>query len=423
MRTRKSAITFAVLGLGAVLSLSPACAGSNQSGESKVFKVGFSAPFTGPLARTGEEFKGSVQLALKRINSKIGPYQIQPVYVDETSDAAKASADLEQAIGAQGVQAGALQWLSADAITMMDVANRHKVPWFFGFGASGTINDKFKKLSDADRYWMTKGWPVPTTLVPIYADALNTFVQAGKYNPPTKNVAFAIEDNQYGRDSAGALKTKFEQLGWQVVNQDFFPIGTTDNLAILRKDQAKNVSVLFLQAEADTMTSTLKQAQQIGFKGLIIGDGLSYVPNFYTQAGTAADYALDQSPAFQNTPAATQFQADFKQIVGFDASPSAGGLSYDWTNFFLKVLQRTYDKYGSLSSENVHKVGIDEVWTGKLTYTDGIVMKRYQFNSSTIPDMVLGQDDFVFTIVQYFNGKPVTIYPAYAQAADLKVRA
>ncbi len=422
MKVHKLVVIFASLGLGAILILSPACAGSSSTNESKVFKVGFSAPFTGPLARTGTEFKGSIQLALKRINSKIGPYQIQPIYVDETSDAAQASSDLEQAIGAQGIQAGALQWLSADAITMMDVANRHKIPWFFGFGASGTINDKFLKVNSADRYWMTKGWPVPTTLVPVYADALNSFVQAGKYGPATKLVAFAIEDNQYGRDSAGALKAKFEQYGWQVANEDFFPIGTTDNLALLRKDQAKGVSVLFLQAEADAMTSTLKQAQQIGFKGLIIGDGLSYVPSFYDKAGPAADYALDQSPAFQSTSASTQFQADFKQLVGFAPSPSAGGLSYDWTNFFLTILQRTYDKYGSLTSDNVHKVGMDEVWTGKLTYTDGIVMKRYQFSSGTIPDMVLGQNDFVFTIVQYFQGNPVTIYPDYAKTADLKVR-
>ena len=59
--------------------------------EGKTFTLGVLGPFSGPSARTGEEFKGSVNMAFDAVNWKIGDYAIKVVWIDSQSDPAKAT--------------------------------------------------------------------------------------------------------------------------------------------------------------------------------------------------------------------------------------------------------------------------------------------------------------------------------------------
>ncbi len=93
---------------------------------SKTLKVGILGPFTGPSAQTGKEFKASVQMALDTIDSTVGDYKIEPVWVDSQSDPAKASGAYAEAVEGKGIQAGVLNWHSSVAIAVMDVAAQYK---------------------------------------------------------------------------------------------------------------------------------------------------------------------------------------------------------------------------------------------------------------------------------------------------------
>ena len=55
------------------------------------FKLGVLGPFTGPSAKTGAEFKGSVKMAMENIDYTIGDYKIELVWIDSQSDPAKAT--------------------------------------------------------------------------------------------------------------------------------------------------------------------------------------------------------------------------------------------------------------------------------------------------------------------------------------------
>ena len=48
----------------------------------EVFKLGILGPFSGPAARTGEEFKGAATMAFDAVNWQIGHYKIEPVWID-----------------------------------------------------------------------------------------------------------------------------------------------------------------------------------------------------------------------------------------------------------------------------------------------------------------------------------------------------
>ncbi|MGD8794557.1 MAG: ABC transporter substrate-binding protein, partial [Anaerolineae bacterium] len=101
----------------------------------EVFKLGILGPFSGPSARTGDEFKASVNMAFGDIDWQIGNYKIEPVWIDSQSDPAKASQAYEQAVVQDGIQAGILNWHSSVAVSCMEVTAKHQVPHFFGFGA------------------------------------------------------------------------------------------------------------------------------------------------------------------------------------------------------------------------------------------------------------------------------------------------
>jgi hypothetical protein len=58
------------------------------------------------------------------------------------------------------------------------------------------------------------------------------------------------------------------------------------------------------------------------------------IGDWYSLSGSASDYVVDQIPQFASDTA-KKFAADYEAKYGGKPSPSAAGLSYDFTNFFI----------------------------------------------------------------------------------------
>ena len=78
---------------------------------------------------------------------------------------------------------------------------------------------------------------------------------------------------------------------------------------------------------------------------------------------------------------------------------------------FIAIAQEVYDEYGELTSETLYDFVRENVWTGKWTFTDGIVMEEYEYTPETIPDPVVGPSKYIFPVLQYFDGEGKVIYP------------
>jgi len=377
----------------------------------KVLKIGVEGPFTGPAARTGEEFKGSVQMAFEAINYKVGDYKIELVWIDDQSDPEKGTRAYEEAVVGQGIQAGFLGWHSSVAVAQMEVTAKHKIPHFFAMGATGVVNEKFNSDKEKYGYWMTKGWPDPSKLSIAYVNALEDAIKAGTWTPSEKKVAIWGEDTDWGRSFGGAIKTQFEDAGWTVVSEDYFTKEQTEFTPLLTRYKDDGVPVLAgTSAIAPSISAFIKQADEVGLKSLIVADGLGWVGEWYDLTGSSSDYVLDQIPGW-TTDEAKKFAADFEKKWGTTPSPSAAGLSYDFANFFIKILQTTLQDSGELTSEAIYKTGKEKVWTGQLTYTEGIVMSEYKYSEDTIPDPVVGKGYYIFPVLQYHGGESTVIWP------------
>ncbi len=87
--------------------------------QEKVLKVGSLGPFTGPAARTGEEFKKAINMVFEEIDYKVGDYKIEFVWVDSESDAEKGARAYEQAIVKDKLDVGYGGWHSWVSLSCM----------------------------------------------------------------------------------------------------------------------------------------------------------------------------------------------------------------------------------------------------------------------------------------------------------------
>ncbi|MBF0209425.1 MAG: ABC transporter substrate-binding protein [Desulfamplus sp.] len=403
------------LSMVAIMVVSIILGGSLAFAASKNLKIGVLGPFTGPSAQTGKEFQASVEMAMQKINYTVGDYKIEVVWIDSQSDPAKASSAYSEAVESKGIQAGVLNWHSSVAVAVMDIAAQYKVPHMFGFGASGLVNEKWKADPAKYSYWGGKGWPVPEKLEGNYIECINKAIEKGLWKPEKKLAAIYGEDTDWGRSAGGAYKKSLLDSGWEIFSEEYFPITQTDFYPMLSKYKKAGVALLCgTSASPPALTSFVKQYAEVGLNSVLVASGLGWIGDWYKMTGKSSDYVLDSIPQL-TTAEAQQWAKDVQAKYGFNPSPSAGGLSYDGTNFFIKLLQKTNELHGGvLNKETIHKTMVDEINTGKLTYSrkDGaIIMNEYKYTPETMPDMVVASDAYFFPILQYKDGQPSIIYP------------
>ncbi len=391
----------------------------------KVLKMGVLGPFTGPSAKNGAEFKASVEMAMEKIDYQIGDYKIELVWIDSQSDPAKAASAYSEAVERKGIDCAMQNWHSSVAVAAMDVAAQYKVPHWFGFGATEVVNEKWQADPAKYSYWGGKGWPIPAKMALGYIECLDNAIAKGLWKPKNKNVVIYGEDTDWGRSLGGALKKMFADAGWKIVSEDYFPITQTDFYPLLSKFKRSKASVVAgTSTAAPTMTAFVKQADEVGLESVIIADGLGWMGDWYKMAGPSSNYVLDMIPQL-TTPESRQWAADIKAKYGFTPSPSAGGLCYDGSNMFIKILKRTLEKYGKLDKESIHKIFVEEVQTGKLTFSkaDGaLIMAEYRYDADSVPDPVVGKDAYYFPVIQYMNGKGAIVFPEDWKDKDFEIK-
>ncbi|MFN0172048.1 MAG: ABC transporter substrate-binding protein [Bryobacteraceae bacterium] len=416
---RRHAVSMAVLAAGAILAGLTSCSRPGASSE-KVFRVGVLGPFTGPSARTGEEFKGSVRMAFEAIGYRIGDYQIALTWIDSQSDPQKASTAYQEAVAREKIDAGLLNWNSSVAVSVMEITARHKIPHFFGMAATGVVNEKYHSNPSKYGYWMAKGWPTPSKLTVGYLGALEEAIRSGHWNPRNRTAAIWGEDTDWGRAFGQAIRSQLETRGWTIHDEEYFPLGETDFYPLLRKFKAGDASLLAGTSTAPpALSSFIKQTREVGLDALIVADGLGWVGEWYNLTGDSSDYVVDQIPGWV-TPKAMQFASDFEKKWRLKPSPAAAGLSYDYANFFIRVAARALERYGRLDNDSLYRIGQDELMTGKLSYADGIIMRTYRYTAETAPDPVVGEGAYIFPVRQYMSGRGQVLWPGAWKEADLR---
>lgn len=390
--------------------------------EEAVLKVGLLSPFSAHTARYGEEILKGVEMALDEADYKVGPYTIELIPIDSQADPAKAAEAYEQAIVETGIDVGLLNWHSSISVACMDISAKHKMPHFFGFGATDVVNEKYESDPESYSYWMGKTWPSTIKLASAYVETLEAAIDAGIYPEDRKTLFITGEDTDWGRSYGTGFRTHFEAAGWEVVGEDYYPAGSTEYFAFLERARDLSPGVI-AQASGgpDVVSAFVKQADQLGLteETLLILDGFGWMSEWYELTGESSNYVLDQIPEMGSEEAQAWAQR-FEERYDLEPSPSSGGQAYDMAKFFLKIAERTLEKHGEITSETLYEVGQSELWTGELVY-EGIIHEKYQYTPESIPDPVVGEGYFIFPVRQYISGERTIIWPDSMKTAELQV--
>lgn len=393
--------------------------------DDKVLKIGITSPLTGHSAIWGRDAKASVETAFKAIDYKIGDYKIEVVWIDSQSDPAKATNAFSEAVERKGIDVAFYNVHSSVSVALMDVVASYEIPILFPMGAADTINQKW--LSDPEKYsyFGGKGWPDPGKLASGYVETLEDAINRGEWTPENRKVAIYGEETDWGLSFCSRLKKNFADAGWEIYSEDYIPNTQTEHYSLLSKYKKGNVAVIAgTITGAAAMTNFIKQASEIRLKSVIIADGLGWSGNWYEMTGDSSNYVLDMIPQL-TTPEARKWAEKIKKEYGFLPSPSSGGLVYDLTNYFIKVGDRVWEKHNNLDRASFYDILVNEVNTGKLTFSqkDGaIIMQEYKYTPETMPDPVVGPQYYYFPVIQYFKGKGNIVYPHQWKEKDIQFK-
>jgi branched-chain amino acid transport system substrate-binding protein len=360
-------------------------------------------------------------MAFDAINYKIGDYAVDLIWIDSQSDPQKATTAYEEAVIRKRIDAGCLNWHSSVAVAVMELTARYRIPHFFGMAGTGVVNEKYNSDLAKYSYWMGKGWPMPSKLTVSYVSVLEEAIKRGVWTPKSKKAAIWGEDTDWGRAFGAAIRDQLKNRAWTIAAEEYFPLSETDYYPLLHK--FKNADIALLAGTSTSppgISAFIKQAKEVGVRALIVADGLGWVGEWYSLTGDSSNYVLDQIPGWMSTKA-KQFAANFEKRWNLKPSPTAAGLSYDYTNFFINIANQALKEYGKVDKDTLYKVGREELMTGKLTYADGVVMKEYKYVRETAPDPVVGEGEYIFPVRQYLNGQDKIVWPEAWKEAELQI--
>lgn len=385
-----------------------------------VLKIGVLGPFSGPSEKIGREFKGAVEMAFEEIEYQIGEYKVEFVWIDSQSDPKRATLAYEEAAKKDNIDAGLLNWHSSVAVAAMDAAARNQVPHFFGLGATDIINEKYNHDSEYYSYWMGKAWPSPDKLTSAYIEALQGPIEEGLWEPRNMKVSIYGEDTDWGKSFGAAIASDFEAAGWEIVGEHYFPAGATELLTVINSLEDKDAAVIAGSvATASSFTAFIEEIRKSNLQSVIIADGLGWTGEWYEMAGDNSNYVLDQVQTWTSDEAKV-FKTTFKGKYGFTPSTSSGGLAYDLASFFIEVAKGTLKEHGTLNRDTFYEFGQDRLWTGEISFTDGIIMNKYQYSLQTVPDPIVKDGYFMFPVIQYYKGEDHIIWPEIWKESDFK---
>ncbi|MCB5362561.1 ABC transporter substrate-binding protein [Pusillimonas sp. CC-YST705] len=193
-------------------------------------KVGLIAPFSGPSAEYGEQFRRGMHLYLDQIGGKVGDVTVQIIDRDEEGGAARVKQVAQELILQDEVQFLAGLEKTPDALALAPLINKSKTPTVILNAATGVIPRKspyFARVSFTQfQGAATLGeWAAKNGISTVYT---------------------AVTDYAPGNDSREAFKTTFTKGGGKIVGETQMPIATTDFAPYLQKIKDTKPDAVFM---------------------------------------------------------------------------------------------------------------------------------------------------------------------------------
>jgi len=396
------------LAVAAVAVLAAGCGskGESTSGTQAGGKLvlGASLSLTGSLAREGILTREGYDVCGKVVNDKGGiavggkKLTLEIQYQDDTSKPDTAAQLVDQ-FNDKGVKLILGPYGSATTEAAAAVIERNGQVMSDSSGADDNIFSKgykrtFAVLSGAKQYAASM------------IQAINDLA-----GPKPKTVAFVSADDGFSKTVTVAGQATAQQLGFQVVDVEYVPNGTSDVSQALTKIKPKNPDVIIGSAHLVEGVAIVKQAKELGVgpSGGFAETVAPPTPDFVQTLGASAEGVLGSTQWTVTTKgsdawfgSATDYAATFaKQFGGRQPEYHGAEATAACLALILAV-----QKAGSTDAAKVRDAmaGLDEqTFFGPLKFSEN--------GQNSVKPM---------SVIQIQGGKPVTVWPKDAAEAPLK---
>jgi branched-chain amino acid transport system substrate-binding protein len=263
-----------------------ATAGAAESGT---LAIGASISLTGSLAREGQLTKEGYQLCQDKVNAKGGvdiggkKAQLAIQYQDDTSKP-DVAAQLVDQFNDKGVKLILSSYGSANTEAQAAVVERNNQVMVDSAGADNKIFSKgykrtFAVLSPATEY--------ASSIVKAIAELAA---------PKPQSVVFLSADDGFSKTvTEGGMKTA-KDLGFTVLDPQYFPSGASDVSSALTKVKGKNPDVIIGSVHLVEGVAIVKQAKELAVTPAGFGETVAPpTPDFAKTLGTQAENVLGSS--------------------------------------------------------------------------------------------------------------------------------
>ncbi len=384
-------------------------AAANASAQDSI-KFGALYPFSGALALLGDESFRGFELAVEERNAAggIGGKKIEFVKGDAV-DPNQAVGEARRLTSVDQVAAIFGTYSSSLSLAATQVAELAGVPYFELGAISDPITERgFKYVFRTNATARDFAVRMVDSIADVVAPALNV-------QPAALKIGIIHEDSLYGQTVAGYQKARAKEKGLNIVEVLPYSAKSVDLTPVVLRLKTAGVDVVMQTSYQNDTVLFFRQMKDQGFKPkAVIGAGGGYSTRDTLQAvgPENMDGALDVDFTQYRTnpnaaPGIEQFVEKYKAKYGIEPRSGHSLANYMGARVFFDAIAAAKNQKADAIREQVLKVDIP---VGGTPTGWGAKFSEQGQNTRAVPFLMQWQD-----------GNLVTVFPADAAVAKLKV--
>jgi branched-chain amino acid transport system substrate-binding protein len=360
----KTLKTIAIRTLCAAAMSAAACAAHAE----ETMKIGVIASLSGGGTAWGLGLQRGVQIAIDQLNDAGGikldgkTYKLELIAYDDQYNAAQAKTAADRLVNRDQVKVIFGPVGSPGALGSLPVTEPAKVIQFVDGYAPQILRNQWKgayvfRINNSTQEF---SGPIVQWL--------------HKFAPNAKKIGMIAPNDATGQSGVPILTNAYKQNGFEVWT-DAYERGTKEFTPLLLRMMAQNVDVFDLNANAPGEAGLLvKQARQVGYKGIIIQSGGAGIDELIQIAGPLANGMLKYDVIDESLPRVRPFVVAYQKKY----SGVMNGLApvyYNAANMLFQAMRRANSTDTTQIRDQLEKMsGYDApvfgkvVWTGDKSY-------------------------------------------------------
>lgn len=305
-------------------------------------KIGLYAPMTGPIAFLGEGFQYGATMAIEDLGGEIGGIPLELVVVDNKCNPTDAVNAVRQLIEVEEVHVILGGGCSSATVAAQPIIAEGGTPAVSATSTNPTIYDG---MGVGGNIWQFRINPDDLIMAHAFSRQIAAEVQ---------RISLVAENTDFGRGALAAYKPLFEELGVEIVTEDYFDLGTTDyRPALTRIRAARPEALLVVMTERDGSVF-MRQLREVGIDVPIYSRGSLTSPLFlqFTEDDpTIGEGVIEFS--FWAAGLDPEHDARFLERWGTPNSPHRGMSYYAVYYVIAEAIRTALEENGEVTREGI----------------------------------------------------------------------